>query len=772
MSKVAQRYLDVDPWVVRERGFHAGRSRISESVFSVGNEFMGVRGCFEEGYGGQTTLGSYFNGLFEEEPVDNFFKGLVRRTHFIINAVDWLHTRIALDGETLNLARCRFHGFVRALDLRTGVLCREFVWTTRRGRKLKLSFERFTSMRDGHLGCQRIVFMPLNFSGAVRVEMGLNAATVCELHGRRNFFSDVKTGAAAGGGLALLARIERSGQRVMAVMRTEAAPAVAPRTFASEKFIGRRFDVRLQRGQASRVDRIVTCSVEKDAGVPSARVWRSGLALAKARAGTGWEQARAAHAGYWQDVWNKLDVRIEGDPENQQGIRFSIFQLHQTYHGADPGNNVAAKGLTSESYWGVTWWDTETYCLPFYLFNNPDAARNLLLYRYSKLPQACERARQKDCEGARYPMCTIDGTEACATWQHGDLEIHVSAAVAYGVWHYVNVTGDKGFLHREGIEMLLQISRYYASRGQWAQRTGDFGFWFVMGPDEFHMGVSNNCYTNVMAKKTFEWTLQTVREMRRAAPALLKTAADRVGLRPGELADWRRKASAMRIRRDRRTGVYEQHDGYFDAPHLECSRIPATDFPLYHHWAYFRLFRWDMIKQPDVLLLHLFFSHDYDLKNKRANYAYYEPRCSHESSLSPGVHSILAVELGLHAKAYAYWRHAARLDLDDYNRNTHEGLHTTSMAAAWLNVVYGFGGMRSDGKMLSFAPSLPARWRSFAFRVLYRGSVLKVNVDRRAVALTAASGPPVRVEVFGRPRTVTAAGIRVPMPAGRVARAG
>ncbi len=772
MAKIAQRYLDVDPWIVRETGFHPDRNLVSESIFSVGNEFMGVRGYFEEGYGGETMLGSYFNGIFEEQPVDNFFKGLIRRTHFIVNAVDWLHTRLTLDGEPLDLAKSRFDGFVRSLDLRAGVLTREFVWTTRRGRKLKLTFERFTSMADSHLGCQRLRFEPLNFSGSIRVEMGLDAGTICETHDRKNFFDEVKMEAKGANTLALLARVARSGHRIMTVARVVAEPSGgAPKVVRSEKYIGLAFDLELSAGRPSVLTRFVACSTEKDRSVPQARVWAKGLALAKARKNLTWEAARVPHEAYWRKTWDTLDVRIEGDPENQQGVRFGIFQLHQTYHGADPANNVAAKGLTGEAYWGVTWWDTETYCLPFYLFNNPEAARNLLLYRHSKLPQAIERARQKDCEGARYPMCTIDGTEACGTWQHGDLEIHVPAAVAYGIWHYVRVTGDTAFLYNQGIEMLLQISRYYASRGAWGQKSGDFGFWFVMGPDEFHMGVNNNCYTNLMAKKTFEWTLAAAARMRKVNPGLFAAMAKKVALRPDELGNWKRMAARMRIPRDASNGVLEQHDGYFDSPHVDCGAIPATDFPLYHHWAYFRLFRSDMIKQPDVLLLHFFFSHEFDLENKRANFLHYEPRCSHESSLSPGMHSILAAELGLHRKAYEYWGHAARLDLDDFNRNTKEGLHTTSMAAAWLNVVYGFGGMRSDGPTLSFSPSLPARWKGFQFRVLYRGAVLDVRVDREAAAFILAEGAPLSIEVFGRRLRVGRKGLRVTMPADRIGKA-
>ncbi|NJM14367.1 MAG: hypothetical protein HC896_02410 [Bacteroidales bacterium] len=439
-----------------------------------------------------------------------------------------------------------------------------------------------------------------------------------------------------------------------------------------------------------------------------------------------------------------------GRSRNQQGIRFCIFHLIQTYHGIDPGYGISAKGLTGESYCGWTWWDTETYCLPFYMFTNVQAAKNLLLYRYNTLPQAIERAAQLDCTGARYPMATINGTEAVGTWQHGDLEIHVSVAVAYGIWHYVNITGDKEFLYNQGIEMLLQISRYYASRGQWAQKTGDFGFWGVMGPDEFAMMVHNNYYTNAMVKKAFEYCLSVVDDMKVNAPAQLALVERKVALANIEYADWLLKADKMRLPQDASTGIYEQYDGYFNMPRVDPKEIPDEQFPLYKSWAYVRIFRNDMIKQPDVLLMHLFYSHDYTLENKRANYQFYEARCCHESSLSPGIHAILASELGMHQQAFEYVRFASRLDLDNYNNNTHEGIHNTSMAAAWMNIVYGFAGLRTDGDLLSFKPSIPAQWTGYSFKLKYKENLVNFKVDHKHMHIKLLSGSRLVLMVFDK----------------------
>ena len=750
MPKTAQQYLDIHPWKIIETGFHPQHAMVSESVFSLGNEYMGVRGYFEEGYGGEHLRGSYFNGIFEDQPWPQPpFNGPPRRTHYMTNSVDWLYTRVFLDDEQLDLHTAAVTDFTRELDLRNGTVRRQFVWTTGSGRKLRLVFERFVSMHDAPVGGQRITAEALNFSGTLNLRLGLDFNTTWG-EDQRNLFPQVAA-EEDGGILGLIGQTENTRQRVAATLRLE-LPEVEPilGTLVQEKnFIGYDIELPANQGQPASIDRIAVNTTEKDNSVPDSDLWQRTFDAARDRAGLTYDRAVSEHSKYWEELWEQLDVSIEGDPANQQGVRFCIFQLHQTYHGVDPRLNVAAKGLTGEEYWGHTWWDTETYCLPFYIFNNPAAARNLLTYRYNTLPQACERAEELDCEGARYPMSTIDGTEACTVWQHGDLEIHCSVAVGYGIWHYINVTNDTAFLHKEGIEMLLQICRYYASRGQWSPLTGEFGLWLVMGPDEFHMAVHNNCYTNYMVKRCFEYTIGVVKHMQKNAPDALKSVTERVGLRDDEIEQWQAMADKMRIPQDADTGVYEQHDGYFDLPHIDYDKIPEEEIPLYKNWCYYRILRWDMIKQPDVLLMQFLHNHEFSPESKRTNYEYYEPRCSHESSLSPGIHSILAAELDMPEKALGYWGHAARMDLDNYNRNSDAGLHTTSMAAAWMNLVYGFGGMRSDGPVLSFKPTLPDTWEAFSFRVLYRDRILQINVSRKGSDITLLQGDPLEVELNG-----------------------
>lgn len=763
MAKIADKYFVVDPWKIIEEGFDPTHGRVAESVFSVANEYMGVRGYFEEGYSGDCLLGSYLNAIYADDiAIPWQYKGLVSRECFIVNSVDWLYTRIFLNGEQLDLAKCKFHDFNRVLDMKTGTLSREFTWETSDGKLLKLSFLRFTSMEISNLGCQRITFEPLNFSGTVEVQSCLDFSTIHE--GTKKCYWKSMRKQKIGEIVANLALTENSGQQVFSSFKLNLPFASETKLLEDEKLIGIEFSLPLTKGNQVTIDKMVVNYAERKGRIDSEEVWKQGFSLAEKYFKISFDEALKEHIKYWENAWRTLDIVIEGDPENQQGVRFCVFNLYQTYHGEDSTLNIGGKGLSGEVYGGRIWWDTESHILPFYLFNNPKAARSLIEYRYHHLPQALERAEEMDCAGSCYPMSTIDGTECCNWWSHGNLEIHVSAIIPYGIWHYVHLYQDKDFLYNQGIEMLLQSCRYFASRGQWSQLTDEFGLYGVMGADEFHMMVNNNCYTNVMAKKSFEYTLQVIYEMKEKAPHKLNDIFKKVGIIQSELDDWRIMAEKMRIPFDKNTGIYEQHDGYFDLPHIDVKAIPHTQFPIYHYWSYDRIFRYDMIKQPEVLLFLLFYSQEYSLETKRVNYEYYEPRCVHESSLSPAIHSIMAAEIGNHEDAYKYAQFASRLDLDDYNRNAREGLHVTLLATTWLNIVYGFGGMRSDGEKLVFKPSIPKNWASYSFNIFYRDTWLNVKISRKFVSIKAFTGPAVSVIVFDKEYTVDDKGIELELP--------
>jgi maltose phosphorylase len=754
MTKIADIYYNSNPWSIIEEGFNPAYSLVSESIFSLGNEYMGVRGYFEEGYSGDCLVGSYFNGIYESQNVEaSAYKGMITKTEFIVNAVDWLYLRIQVDGETVDLNYSEFRDFKRELNLRTGVLNRSYLWVLKDGRELKLEFERFLSMPKVHYAGQRIRMTALNFSGEVVVTAGLDFSKVHHMVGKNLW--DCKERNAGEKWCSILADTINTNQSVFSCSYFT-GDAKKEQDIVESKKVLKKFTFYLEPHKTEILTRVGINQIKKEASLEEEEAF---LRNCRNCEGTfhwaDYDTLKADSAKWWERMWEDSDITIDGDELNQQGIRFCIFQMHQTYHGADRGAIIGAKGLTGEAYSGNTFWDTETYCLPFYIFNNAEAAKNLLDFRKLTLPEAKERAKALDCEGAFYPIATISGRECCSLWQHASLQLQPSTAVAYGIWHYEKVTKDEAFVFETGLPILIEVSRMLASRGDWNADHTRFGYYGVMGPDEFQMMVNNNCYTNYMGKVTLEYTLDVLERLnkkdRMAYDAFLKEHQ----VSRQELGQWAEYAAHMYIPYDDKTKLFEQHEGYFTLPHIDVDRIPVEDFPLYHHWSYDRIYRNDMIKQPDVLMMMLLHSRAFTKEQLLKNYEYYEPRCIHESSLSPSVHSILAVQLKKHEEAYRFFSFATRMDLDNYNRNTSEGLHTTSIAAAWMNIVYGFAGMRSDGDILSFSPSIPAAWNGYSFRIHYQKDVIEIEINKEGAWFHTVHGSEINVLIYGKPVMLT-----------------
>lgn len=735
MAKTARRHFKVDKWTVSENTLSAKHPMVAESVFSLGNEYMGARGFLDERISSDTLVGSYLNGVYEYslDKSHSGYKGIVTRTHYMVNACNYFDMELYVDGVRLDMAVTPYKDYNRTLNLKTGKLTRKLTWLVN-GKQVTAEFCRFLDMQRFRRAYQQVTL-----SSDVECNVRLVAnVRFDELHfGKPSRW--VKKYADKN---VIECVTSSTNQTVACAMACDVDGQSADDCQIEDKRISQTFDVRLSAGRKSMFTRLVAVSVGKD-GSPQADAAVAELDDAVKET---YAVASARLDGYWRDFWEKSDVEINGDDENQQGIRFCIFQLQQTYHGADPGDNIGAKGLTGEAYSGHAFWDTETYCLPYYLFNNSQAAKYLLEYRYATLPQARLRARDLDCLGACYPIATLNGEEACNLWQHASLQMQPTTAVAYGIYHYVNVTGDYEFLYGHGMEMLVEICRYLVTRGQWDATDSYFGYYAVMGPDEFQMMVNHNAYTNYMARKTFNFALDTLGKMPKDKLNDLKKA---VAFDESEADEWRRCADKMLILYDDQTKLYEQHDGFYKLPHINVDEIADEDFPLYSHWSYDRIYRNDMIKQPDVLMFQLLYNGDFTKECKKANYEYYEPRCIHESSLSPSVHSILANEIGKYDEAYDFFAFATRMDLDDYNRNTREGLHTTSISAAWLNVVYGFGGLRSD-KQISLSPTLPSKWKSYGFGLTVANVVLHISVFCDRVEIVNKTGVSVPLTVYGK----------------------
>ncbi len=755
MAKKADQYFRVDPWKVIEEGFDPAYARVSESVFSLANETLGVRGCFDEGGSVDSLRGAYMNGVYDIQALPKSYRGIVDKTHFMIPAAEWLATKITADGETLDLGKARFHSFLRVLDMQSGTLERSFVWQTAGGKAIRITFLRFLDRTARERAYQRVTLEALNAPADICFASGLSFDVMHE--GYQKCFWQTPRLQASDGMLMAQCETAASGQTVFAGALLSLAYKTEACTDERGAYLCARFT--LEKGQKTSIDKRVVILYD---GTGGETLWSHGLKALQRSREVSLDEALNAQRAYWDAFWRTLDIKIDPSDEEtaeavaaeQQGVRFCSFQLAQTYNGGSMRHNIGAKGLTGEAYNGHAFWDTEACCLPFYLFTNPEAAKSLLMFRYNTLPQARERAKMLDCKGACYPIATLNGEEACSLWQHASLQLQPSTAVAYGIWHYVHVTGDEDFLWSMGAEMLLEIARFLASRVEKGAETGKYGFFGVMGPDEFHMMVNNNAYTNYMGKRTLSLAADTLTEMRSEKPQAYALLAEKTNLSEDEILSWAEIADGMFVPMGE-NGLIEQHDGYFNLPHTDIHSIPVSQFPLYDHWSYDRIYRSDMIKQPDVLMMLYLYNSSFSGDVKRVNYDFYEPRTIHESSLSPAIHSILAAELGKMEEAVRFFGFATRLDLDNYNRNTREGLHITSIALAWVNIVYGFAGLRSDGEGLSFAPRLPERWSRLSFSILYRGRVISVRMETEKTAFALAEGSDLPVRIYGRECVLT-----------------
>lgn len=730
MAKTARKHFGGDAWNITERNFSNDFSKVAESIFSQGNEYMGSRGFLDEHNSAPSLRDTYCNGIYEYS-VDKgatAYKGIATRTHFMVNACNFFDLVINIDGFELDMANCEYTDYERNLNLRNGVLTRKLTWKVN-NKRIELYFERFFDMQHYHRAYQRVTILS---------DADAEATITANVHFKGTHWGQPSRWKQVDISDNSLRCVTDSTDKTVGVVENVTVNGNnADRNIHEPLMLSKIFNVKLKKGEESQLIRLISLSSHATDSEMAELNKENAEQSAE-----GFDKALKRNEAYWCDFWDHSDIVIDGDDLNQQGIRFCIFQLQQTYHGISANDNIGAKGLTGEAYSGHTFWDTETYCLPYYLYNNPTASRYLLEYRYSTLNEARKRARDLDCKGACYPIATLNGEEACTLWQHASLQMQPSTGVAYGIYHYSILYDDKDFLYSHGIEMLIEISRYLATRGQWDQKGEYFGYYAVMGPDEFQMMVNHNTYTNYMAKKTLLYTLEVLDKMPEKQK---KSITEQLGLTVQELSDWQKMADHMKILYDPETMIYEQHEGFYSLPHIDVNSIPDEEFPLYSHWSYDRIYRNDMIKQPDVLMFQLLYSEDFSVDVKRKNYEYYEPRCIHESSLSPSVHSIIACEIGKKEDAVKFFEFASRLDLDDYNRNTEEGLHTTSIAAAWLNIVYGFGGLRDGKEGVCLSPMIPDGWNGFSFKIRIGDANVKINVNKQDVIITTDRKVPIKV---------------------------
>ncbi len=739
------RLIRIDPWRIIEDGFDPARVKSAESLFSLGNGVMGGRANFEEGYSGSSLQGNYLGGVYypDKTRVGWWKNGYPEYFAKVLNAAFWPGVGVTVDGEPLDLAKAAVKEFYRETDMRRGVLTRRMTVILQNGAEVAAEVVRFLPLEHRELGVIRYSVTPLNR------EMEIGFTPFIDAHVRNadanydeTFWEEVSTETDAVRMRTRKSRFEAAWAQRCTLDGADFAVTTEPMKVRATASVRR-----------SAGDPAVIC---KYAGICSSLNHAPGELIPAARAAAqeglrlGFDALLAEQERAWAQRWQRCDVVIEGDAAAQQGIRFCIFMLLQTYTGVDARLNIGPKGFTGEKYGGVTYWDTEAYCLPFYLATcGEQVARELLIYRYNQLDKAIENAAKLGFKGgaALYPMVTVNGEECHNEWEITFEEIHRNGAIAYAIYNYIRYTGDRAYLAEYGLEVLLSVARFWAQRITWSEARRKYVMLGVTGPNEYENNVNNNWYTSYIACWSMRYAARSAAWVRENRPADYARVCERRAFdEAAETARWREIADNMYLGEDRELGIFLQQDGYLDKEQVLVKDLDPAERPINQKWSWDRILRSCFIKQADVLQGLYFFEEYFDREALRRNFDFYEPRTVHESSLSPCVHAILAAKLGERERAYELYLRTARLDLDDYNREVEQGCHVTSMAGSWLSVVEGFGGMRMRDEMLTFSPVLPESWKSLTFKINYRGRVLTVRATHDAVGVDC-DGDPVEIGI-------------------------
>ncbi|MEN8155821.1 MAG: family 65 glycosyl hydrolase domain-containing protein [Bacteroidota bacterium] len=758
-----------DPWSIVEEGFHPAMQEASESLFSLGNGRMGQRANFEERYSGKSLQGNYLAGVYypDKTRVGWWKNGYPEYFAKVLNAPNWIGIGVEIDGEKLDLHKNEPVEFRRELNMRQGYLERTFT-IVKQGKKLHISVRRFLSMKRDEIGVIRYSVRSEDFAGTISFTPYIDGNVVNRDSNYDEYFWEMEATEARQGAAHLVASTRKSGFVTCMTMGyglklDDQAITVEAEVTERNDYVANR--VSMEIGKGNEITFFKYVSVLTSMNHKEELMVEEGMKQMQAAMDAGYEPLFEEHAGEWESRWAHSDIIIEGDTAAQQGIRFNIFQLNQTYTGKDERLNVGPKGFTGEKYGGSTYWDTEAYLIPFYLSTAPEAvSRNLLVYRYKHLEKAIENGEKLgfDNGAALYPMVTMNGEECHNEWEITFEEIHRNGAIAYAIYNYTRYTGDQNYLREYGLEVLIGISRFWRQRVNWSDVKGKYVMLGVTGPNEYENNVNNNWYTNKMARWTLGYTLEAFDHVMTSDPGICDEIISRTGFDiKEETAAWKDIIENLYFPYDENKGVFLQQEGYMDKKQMMAADLDSSQRPINQHWSWDRILRSCLIKQADVLQGIYLFEDEYDSEIIRRNFDFYEPRTVHESSLSPCVHSILASRIGKPEIAYEMYLRTSRLDLDDYNNEVDEGLHITSMGGTWMSVVYGFGGMKVREGLLSFEPRLPDQWSGLSFKILYRGRTLNVRIDNNKVTIQNIEGEGVELYLVGSKINIEAGGSAV-----------
>ena len=734
-----QDYIKADSWSIIEEGFDAESVKSSESLFSIGNGAMGQRANFEESYTGETFQGSYIAGIYypDKTKVGWWKNGYPKYFAKVLNAPNWIGIDVEINDENLDLNTCTdVKNFRRELNMKEGWYNRSFEATLKNGTEIAVNIRRFLCMDLDEVGVINYEITPLNKDAKIVFKPYIDAGIQNEdANWEEKFWETLEIKRTGNEGF-VTAQTFKTNFKATTFMQNSIwvngkNGNISPSNIktGADK-IQFSYDVIIGKGESSSIQKIGGYTVSLNhANTLSAAENAIKEALAK-----GYDKLLEEQITAWAKIWEMSDITIDGDVKAQQGIRFNIFQLNQTYSGKDSRLNIGPKGFTGEKYGGSTYWDTEAYCIPFYMATkDQQVARNLLTYRYNQLDKAIENAEINlgfKNGAALYPMVTMNGEECHNEWEITHEEIHRNGAIAFAIFNYYRFTGDYSYIPEKGLEVLIGIARFWHQRANFSKDKNQYVILGVTGPNEYENNVNNNFYTNYIAKWCIDYAYDQIQKVSLEYPSDHKRIIEKVQLSETELQDWKKVSGNMYFPKSEEMGIYLQQDGFLDKELVLVKDLDKSQRPINQKWSWDRILRSPYIKQADVLQGFYFFEDHFSTEELKRNFEFYEAFTVHESSLSPCVHSIQAAKLDKMDMAYTFYLRTSRLDLDDYNKEVEEGCHITSMAGTWMSIVEGFGGMRVKDNTLHFSPKIPKEWTAYSFKINFRNQILKVAINQ------------------------------------------
>lgn len=712
-------------WCIEQKEYKEEKESFYESIFSLGNGYMGVRGFHEESYKSEAHERCIFiAGLF-----DYIEKGITD----MVNTPNYYYSVVTINDEKFDFNQRKILEYNSRLDMENGLLIRSILWENSKGQITNIKKERFISLNQIHLAVAKYSFIPINYSGQIMLESGIDASVknnpinddqLKENNQMIKLLNVIESKSIDNGGYIKVTT--KNSEREISESYTininvDEREIILKQSIEEDEYIGSKIVFKVKQGKEYIFEKYISVYSSRD-GVGN--IEDETIRLSQEAYKKGYEELLKQHTKVWRKKWDIADIQIKGDSNIQRAIRYNIFQLIQTNAERDDEVSIGARGIMHGRYKGCYFWDTEIFMLPFYLYTNPQAAKKLLLYRYNTIEGARANAKALNLEGIKFPwMASIDGIEQCGSWDIGCCEIHINADIPYAVDQYYKATGDENFILQYGAEIYIETARYWKSRFSYDAKVDVYNMAFVKGPNEYAGVTFNNSYTTYMALNNFRLAIDVISLIKEKKQ--WKELKNKLQFQMTEIKMWQEIIEKAVINYDENKNLYIEDDHFYQLEKVDFKLYKEETTPLYKKISFDRLQRLRVIKQADVILLMTLFPQVFSSEEKLAAWLEYEPITLHDSTLSFGTHSIMASMLGLHDEAYNYFEKSVTLDLNDVMNNTkNEGIHSASLGISWQAIMFGFAGLVIDRNKLILSPSIPQKWEEISFKIIYRNNVI------------------------------------------------